>query len=153
MSDDEHVPPAFRDQIGRKYRSRQNGPYVRRRPIVIEYIRSLALKGEVVTTEKIRRMLEALERGYALNSKAISKDLTLLREHKRIQPYPNGHRIRVDDAEGSREYPSLRWAAAAEGCSKEAARKWLMKPGQPNRRGQVWSYIDSADERPKTNRR
>ncbi|MFD2237677.1 hypothetical protein [Aureimonas populi] len=153
MSDDELVPAKYRGQIGRKYRSPHQSGYVRRRPIVMEYVRSLLIDGEWPTTEKIARLIEALDRGHVVNSKTISYDLYHLRKEGKVWRYPNSHRVKVEDSEGPRIYPSLRWAADAEGCSKEAARKWLMKPGQMNRRGQIWSYVESPEDRPKTNQR
>lgn len=153
MADDKLVPAKYRDQIGRRYRSPHQSGYIRRRPIVMEFVRGLLIEGEWPTTEKIAHMIKALDRGHVINSKSISRDLYLLRKERKVWRYPNGHRIKVEDSEGSRIYPSLRWAADTEGCSKEAARKWLMKPGQANRRGQVWSYVDSPEERPKTNQR
>jgi hypothetical protein len=153
MNEDELVPVKFRDQIGKRYRSPHQSGYVRRRPIVMEYVRSILMKGEWPTTEKISRLIEALDRGHVINSKTISYDLYLLRKNKKVWCFPNGHRIRVEDEEGPRIYPSLRWAADNEGCSKEAARKWLMKSGQANKRGQIWSYAEAPEDRPKTNQR
>lgn len=153
MTDDKLVPAKYRDQIGRRYRSPHQLGYIRRRPIVMEFVRGLLIEGQWPTTEKIARMIKALDRGHVINSKSISRDLYHLRKERKVWRYPNGHRIKVEDSEGTRIYPSLRWAADAEGCSKETARKWLMKPGQANRRGQVWSYVDSPEERPRTNQR
>ncbi len=153
MKNDELVPEKFRKQIGAKYRSPHQAGYVRRRKIVMEYVRELLLKGEYPTTYKIAKMTEALNRGHVINSKTVSYDLYHLRKDGKVWRFPNGHRIKVEDSEGQRIYPSLRWAADSEGCSKEAARKWLMKTGQANRRGQTWSYVDAPEDRPKTNQR
>jgi hypothetical protein len=153
MTDIELIPAKYRAQIGKRYRSPNEVGYVRRRQIVMEYVRELILRGEWPTTVKIEKMIAALNRGHVINSKTISYDLYLLRKDKRVWPYPNGHRIKVEDSAGTRIYPSLRWAADGEGTSKEAARKWLMKPGQANRRGQIWSYVEAPEDIPKTNRR
>jgi hypothetical protein len=154
MSDDSDlVPTRYKDQIGRRYRSPHENGYVRRRVIVQEFARQLAIKKELLTTEKVARMVTALDRGHRVNARTISYDLAALRELGRAQSFPNGHRVVVEDKSGKRIYPSLRQAAMEEGCSKEAARKWLMKPGTPNRRGQRWSYYDPPEERPKTNQR
>ncbi len=154
MTDDSDlVPPRYKDQIGRRYRSPHESGYVRRRVIVQEFARQLAIKQELLTTEKVARMLNALDRGHKVNARTISYDLAALRKRGQAQPFPNGHRMVVEDSSGKRLYGSLRQAAMEEGCSKEAARKWLMKPEAPNRRGQTWSYYDPPEDRPKTNQR
>ena len=147
-SDDEClVPEMYRDQIGRRYRSPSDVGYVRRRKIVQEFVRQLALKREVLTFEKIEKMLRQLDRGHLINSKTISYDLERLREDGKVDLYHlNSHRVTVEDDDGERHYTSIRDAARQEGCSVEGARKWLLGDGKPNRKGQVWTYFDPETE-------
>ena len=154
MNDDESlIPTNYRDQIGRRYSSPHEAGYAKRLEIVIAYGEELAARGESVTSDKIGRMLKALNRGYSVNAKTISLDMAALRHLGLASRYPNGHRIQVIDGKATRTYSSLRQAAKAERYSVEAARRHLLKPGQPNSRGQLWSYLDPPGERPKPNRR
>lgn len=137
----------YRDQIGRRYRSPADVGYVRRRQIVQEFARQLALKGEVLTLEKLEKMIRQLDRGHLINSKTISYDLAALRKNNKVDPYHlNSHRVTVEDDDGERHYTSIRDAARQEGCSVEGARKWLLGDGKPNRKGQVWTYFDPESE-------
>ena len=148
------VPPRYRDQIGRRYRSPHEAGYVKRRRIVEEFVRLLAERGETLTGEKLARMLTALDRGHRVSPKTLSFDLRKLRGWGRVQEgHLNSHRVAVEDAGGARAYASLRDAARQEGCSKDAARRWLALGGAANRRGQVWTYADPPEGRSGANRR
>ena len=152
--DDCLVPEMYRDQIGRRYRSPADVGYERRRKIVVEFARQLAIKGEVLTRTKLEAMIRQLDRGHLINSRTISYDLRALRKMNKLEKYHlNSHRIVVEDKLGERPYRSLRDAARNEGVSVEAIRKWLLKEGEPNRKGQYWFYYLDPDERSTVNAR
>lgn len=113
-------------------------------------------RGETLTREKLARMLTALDRGYSINAKTISLDLRRARKNALARDWQfSSHRVEVLESDGqtTTTYDSLRYAAYKRGCSKEAARKWLKLNGKPNRRGEVWTYVDPPHERSTFNAR
>jgi hypothetical protein len=143
------VPPRYRNQIGKRYKSAHERGYVTRADIVYEFAEMLKAQGETLSREKLVRMLTALDRGYSINAKTLSFDMGYVRGEKLAGKFHfNSHRIEVVEKDGSTTpYDSLRKATEARGCSKEAGRKWLKLDGKPNRRGEVWRYVDSQQDR------
>lgn len=148
------VPVRYRDQIGRRYKSPHDAGHVARGRIVYAFAQELKARGETLTRDKLVRMLVALDRGYEINAQRLSFDLHNARD-KEFAEYGhfNSHRINVEDQSGVTPYISLGDAARQRGCSKEAARKWLMLDGKPNRRGEIWTYVDPPHERSTVNAR
>ena len=144
-------PPWLQEQRGLTYqteRTKERSPFRRKSDIVATYIDELEALGERATHPVIRALLKSLNRGYATNSVAISRLLHGAGKGDPDYIFPNGHRVSVNDAKGVRQYKSLNKAADEEGCSPESVRQWA-KSGKPNRKGQVWAFVDPARERSK----
>jgi hypothetical protein len=144
------LPSWLEAQRGLTYRKARNARmrrFMSKSAIVARFADELEARGERVTHSKIRAMLRGLRRGYATDARAISRLLHYYRSRKR-EKYANGHRVEVEDGGQTRAYKSLNEAANGEGCSPESVRGWA-RTGAPNRRGQVWRFVDPAFERSK----
>ncbi|MCL4709614.1 MAG: hypothetical protein KJZ73_00060 [Pseudorhodoplanes sp.] len=119
--------------------------------IVARYARELEAQGIRVTHQVIRAMLISLGRGYSTTAQAISFVLHVWHGRSPREKYPNGHRVQVTDGDRIKTYKSLIEAADGEDCSPESVRLWA-RSRWPNRRGQVWQYLDPATQRSKRRR-
>lgn len=145
-----HIPPWLAEQRGLTYHEERTKPksrFMGKSAIVAKYARDLQRRDGRVTHSRLRVLLRWLRRGYALDPQSISRLLHgVYPDRSRFEKYPNGHRVQVNDRGKVKMYKSLNEAARAEGCSPESVRLWA-RSRRPNRKGQVWQYLDLAAQR------
>lgn len=102
--------------------------------LVRDYADFLAARGERITYERIRAMLDSLDRGYGANTsrQEIHQGLQHARIRRQMPLRPNGKRVRV----GDKIYRSIRAAAEGERCRQSAVTERIAK-GEPG-----WSFVD-----------
>lgn len=148
-------PEWLKKQRNLSYRQERTNPrntFMSKSAIVARYARELEAQGIRVTHQVMRAMLKSLGRGYSSTAQAISFTLHVLQGPSPREKYPNSHRVQVIDQGKIKTYKSLNEAARAEGCSPESVRLWA-RSRRPNRRGQVWQYLDPAAQRSKRRHR
>lgn len=108
--------------------------FVSKIKLVRDYADFLAARGERITYERIRAMLDSLDRGYGANTsrQEIHQGLQHARMRRQLPIRPNGKRVRV----GDKVYRSIRAAAEGERCRQAAVTDRIAK-GEPG-----WSFMD-----------
>jgi hypothetical protein len=100
--------------------------------LVRDYAEHLERRGERITYERMRAMLESMNRGYGLSRQEIHWGLYLSKVRAKMPLRPNGKRVRV----GDNTYRSIRAAARGEGCRQSTVVK-RVEAGEPG-----WSFVD-----------
>lgn len=111
-----------------------DGSFVSKVKLVRDYADHLASRGERITYERVRAMLDSLDRGYGpqTSRQEIHQGLQHALIGRQLPLRPNGRRVRV----GDRLYRSIRAAAKGEHCRQSAVAERIAR-GEPG-----WSFID-----------
>lgn len=102
--------------------------------LIRDFADHLASRGDRITYQRIRAMLDSLGRDYgpATSRQEIHQGLQHARIRRRLPLRSNGKRVRV----GDKIYRSIREAAQAEQC-RQSTVKQRIERGEPG-----WSYMD-----------
>lgn len=111
---------------------RGSAHYLSKIKLVRDFAEHLDARGERITYERVRAMLESLGRGYGLSRQEIHWGIYLSRVRRKMPLRPNGRRVKV----GEKVYRSIREAARGEHCRQSAVRERIER-GEPG-----WSFLD-----------
>lgn len=118
--DPETLPDAIRKQRGMRYgkSSRSEGKFLSHGRVIGEYVQHLIDKGERPTLDKVRSLLEWLDRDYSLNADRISFALRRFFKNGRMDRFTNGHQVRI----GKEVFATKREAARALGIAPQTVK-------------------------------
>ncbi|WP_100259712.1 hypothetical protein [Qipengyuania seohaensis] len=118
--DPETLPEVLRKQRGLRYRQPlpPGTRFLSHGRIIRAYAEHLIDKGERPTLDKVRSLLEWLDRDYSLNADRISFALRRFFKNGRMDRFTNGHQVRI----GKEVFATKREAARALGIAPQTVK-------------------------------